>query len=413
MRDAKERKIYRILPCYRNDILAIEAWLEDMAAEGYMLKKLFLSIAIFVECEPTKVRFRLLPKPANKLLDMGGVPTVQENFIALRELEGWSHVASTSYYFIFYTKNAALPEPERDLYEIVSERYHEAKKSLVMEAATILCAIASLGMLNALTLSNIVWYGTLVFLLIFWLFFYAAGVSIYEMFRWKKIKNVLESEDINRYDWRDSAGFHKASTMMVYIVTTVLLVGASGTYLYSVHPSNTMAVEQYEDILPIPKVSEWYTDTNYVIPEEEANIANYNILEKRSDLLAPIILQIDEHGELYRDDTLLFAGGVDVEYYETIVPALAKPLAVSVYEDDKAFSEKYNKYQPLEVPGIAVDYIIAYNSWWHPSIVMAEGNKVLHIQVYQDDGVEEIDIDKLAQIYADYLLAEDSVTNGK
>ena len=39
MRDAKERKIYRILPCYRNDILAIEAWLEDMAAEGYMLKK--------------------------------------------------------------------------------------------------------------------------------------------------------------------------------------------------------------------------------------------------------------------------------------------------------------------------------------------------------------------------------------
>ena len=47
MRDAKERKIYRILPCYRNDILAIEAWLEDMAAEGYMLKKLFLSIAIF------------------------------------------------------------------------------------------------------------------------------------------------------------------------------------------------------------------------------------------------------------------------------------------------------------------------------------------------------------------------------
>ena len=128
MKETKERKIYRTLPCYRNDILAIEAWLEDMAAEGYMLKKLFLSIAIFVECEPTKVRFRLLPKPANKLLDMGGVPTVQENFIALRELEGWRHVASTSYYFVFYTKNTALPEPERDLYEIAFERYHEAKK---------------------------------------------------------------------------------------------------------------------------------------------------------------------------------------------------------------------------------------------------------------------------------------------
>ena len=410
MKETKEYKIYRLLPCYKNDVLAMEAWLEDMAAEGYMLKKIFLSIAIFVECEPAKVRFRLLPKPANKLLDMGGVPTVQENFIALRELEGWRHVASTSYYFIFYTKNAALPEPERDLYEIVSERYHEAKKSLVMEAATILCAIASLGMLNALTLSNIVWYGTLVFLLIFWLFFYAAGVSIYEMFRWKKIKNVLESEDINRYDWRDSAGFHKASTMMVYIVTTVLLIGASGTYLYSVHPSNTMAVEQYEDILPIPKVSEWYTDTNYVIPEEEANIANYNILEKRSDLLAPIILQIDEHGELYRDDTLLFAGGVDVEYYETIVPALAKPLAVSLYEADRAFGEKYSKYQPLELPEISADYVIAYQTFAQNKVVMAEDNKVIRVSYYQDDGIEEMTMDKLAQIYADYLLAEDSAT---
>ncbi|MBQ7026382.1 MAG: hypothetical protein IJN31_07230, partial [Peptococcaceae bacterium] len=264
--------------------------------------------------------------------------------------------------------------------------------------------------LNALTLSNIVWYGTLVFLLIFWLFFYAAGVSIYEMFRWKKIKNVLESEDINRYDWRDSAGFHKASTMMVYIVTTVLLIGASGTYLYSVHPSNTMAVEQYEDILPIPKVSEWYTDTNYVIPEEEANIANYNILEKRSDLLAPIILQIDEHGELYRDDTLLFAGGVDVEYYETIVPALAKPLAVSLYEADRAFGEKYSKYQPLELPEISADYVIAYQTFAQNKVVMAEDNKVIRVSYYQDDGIEEMTMDKLAQIYADYLLAEDSAT---
>ena len=410
MKETKEYKIYRLLPCYKNDVLAMEAWLEDMAAEGYMLKKIFLSIAIFVEYEPAKVRFRLLPKPANKLLDMGGTPTVQENFIALRELEGWRHVASTPYYFVFYTKNTALPEPERDLYEIASERYHEAKKSLVMVVATTICSMATLGIVDALSLNHIVRFGTLIFLMIFWLFFYAVGVSICEVLRWRKVKKSLKFEDSKYRDWREGEISYKSITMLVYIITTTLLIGSTGTYLYNVHPSNTMAVEQYEDILPIPKVSEWYTDTNYVIPEEKANIANYNILEKRSDLLAPIILQIDEHGELYRDDTLLFAGGVDVEYYETIVPALAKPLAVSVYEDDKAFGEKYNKYQPLEVPGIAVDYIIAYNSWWQPSIVMAEGNKVLHIQVYQDDGGEEIDIDKLAQIYADYLLAEDSAT---
>ncbi|MBO4948906.1 MAG: hypothetical protein J6C83_06155, partial [Peptococcaceae bacterium] len=132
--------------------------------------------------------------------------------------------------------------------------------------------------------------------------------------------------------------------------------------------------------------------------------------EKRSDLLAPIILQIDEHGELYRDDTLLFAGGVDVEYYETIVPALAKPLAVSLYEADRAFGEKYSKYQPLELPEISADYVIAYQTFAQNKVVMAEDNKVIRVSYYQDDGIEEMTMDKLAQIYADYLLAEDSAT---
>ena len=160
--------------------------------------------------------------------------------------------------------------------------------------------------------------------------------------------------------------------------------------------------------MPIPKVSEWYTDTNYVIPEEEANIANYNILEKRSDLLAPIILQIDEHGDLYRDDTLLFAGSVDVEYYETILPELAKLLAISLYEDDKKFGEKYTKYRPLEIPEVSVDYAIAYQTLFQNTVVMAEGNKVIRVYYYQEDGTDEMTIDKLAQIYADYLLSEDS-----
>ena len=408
MNDRKERKIFRLLPCYRNDILALEAWLEDMAAEGYMLKKIFLSVAIFVEAEPANVRYRLLPKPVNKLFDMGGEPTEQEHFIALREQEGWKYVTNMTPYFIFRTKNTALPEPERDLYEVASNRYHEAKKSLVMILATTICSMATLGTVDALSLNHIVRFGTLIFLMIFWLFFYAVGVSICEVLRWRKVKKSLECEDSKYRDWREGESSYKSITMLVYIITTTLLIGSTGTYLYNVHPSNTMAVEQYEDILPIPKVSEWYTDTNYVIPEEEANIANYNILEKRSDLLAPIILQIDEHGDLYRDDTLLFAGSVDVEYYETILPELAKPLAKSLYEDDRAFGEKYTKYRPLEIPEVSVDYAIAYQTLFQNTVVMAEGNKVIRVYYYQEDGTDEMTIDKLAQIYADYLLSEDS-----
>ena len=132
------------------------------------------------------------------------------------------------------------------------------------------------------------------------------------------------------------------------------------------------------------------------------------MLERRSDLLAPTILKMDEHGELYQNGALLFAGNVGVEYYETILPELAKPLAKSLYEDDRAFGEKYTKYRPLEIPKVSVDYAIAYQTLFQNTVVMAEGNKVIRVYYYQEDGTDEMTIDKLAQIYADYLLSEDS-----
>ena len=408
MNDRKERKIFRLLPCYRNDILALEAWLEDMAAEGYMLKKIFLSVAIFVEAEPANVRYRFLPKPVNKLIDMGGEPTEQDHFIALREQEGWRYVTGMTPYFIFRTKNTALPEPERDLYEVASNRYHEAKKSLVMILATTICSMATLGIVDALSLRNMVWYGTLIILFTFWMFFYAIGVSTCEVLRWKRLKRVMESTEVNRCDWQECAGMKKINTVMVYIITTTLLIGSVGTYLYNVHPSNTMAMQQYEEHISIPTIAEWNSDTTFVFYGESSSFAEFNVIEKRSDLLAPVIIEFNQNGLLYRDDVLIFDGDLNVEYYETILPELAKPLAKSLYEDDRAFGEKYTKYRPLEIPEVSVDYAIAYQTLFQNTVVLAEGNKVIRVYYYQEDGTDEMTVDKLAQIYADYLLSENS-----
>jgi len=120
MRDAKERKIYRILPCYRNDILAIEAWLEDMAAEGYMLKKFNGIRVAFTEQEPMHVRYRLLLAPKGGIMDVidhlaKDTPTVEENFIAVQEVNGWHHIARHGMFLVFVAKKAETPEPERDV----------------------------------------------------------------------------------------------------------------------------------------------------------------------------------------------------------------------------------------------------------------------------------------------------------
>ncbi|MBQ2777867.1 MAG: DUF2812 domain-containing protein, partial [Peptococcaceae bacterium] len=120
MKETKERKIYRTLPCYRNDILAIEAWLEDMAAEGYMLKKFNGTRVAFTEQEPMHVRYRLLLAPKGGIMDVidhlaKDTPTAEENFIAVQEVNGWHHIARHGMFLVFVAKKAETPEPERDV----------------------------------------------------------------------------------------------------------------------------------------------------------------------------------------------------------------------------------------------------------------------------------------------------------
>lgn len=218
----------------------------------------------------------------------------------------------------------------------------------------------------------------------------------------------MECEDSKYRDWREGESSYKTITLLVYIITTTLLIGAAGTYLYNVHPNNTMAMQRYEEHISIPTMAEWNSDTTFVFYGESSSFAEFNVIEKRSDLLAPVIIEFNQNGLLYRDDVLIFDGDLNVEYYETILPALAKPLAKSLYEDDRAFGEKYTKYRPLELPEVSVDYAIAYQTLFQNTVVMAEGNKVIRVYYYQEDGTDEMTIDKLAQIYADYLLSEDS-----
>ena len=54
--------------------------------------------------------------------------------------------------------------------------------------------------------------------------------------------------------------------------------------------------------------------------------------------------------------------------------------------------------------------MIAYQTFAQIKVVMAVDNKVIRVSYYKYDGIEEMTMDKLAQIYADYLLAEDSAT---
>ena len=69
-------RLFRLPPCPPYDVEATESWLEDMAAQGWMLEKdsIFLGVAAFDKAEPASVRYRLgaPPRPVGALDHPGG-----------------------------------------------------------------------------------------------------------------------------------------------------------------------------------------------------------------------------------------------------------------------------------------------------------------------------------------------------
>ena len=74
----------------------------------------------------------------------------------------------------------------------------------------------------------------------------------------------------------------------------------------------------------------------------------------------------------------LLEGGLDVEYYETASPLLARIIAREFLR--KAKHEKH--YAECELPPLDVDYAAGYTDYF-PTVVLQKGNRVISAMFYQ------------------------------
>lgn len=86
----------------------MESWLEDMAAQGWMVEECGSRIARFHREEPAKVRFRLEPFPKAETYEAR-----QEREEVYRQL-GWETAAFLRNYQVYVCRDPAAPELETD-----------------------------------------------------------------------------------------------------------------------------------------------------------------------------------------------------------------------------------------------------------------------------------------------------------
>jgi len=394
MYNTKNKKVYRLLPCYKHDILTIEAWLEDMAAEGYILKKLKSSYAVFVIEEPVQMRYRLLPRVENSLINIGNTPTEEDQFIAVQQMTGWKHITQNGYYLLFATQDPSLPELERDVSAMIKKTVKICRNAAFVILFIWVSTFISLFCRDRLDLISIIQVGTWVPLLMV-LF---AAYQIIESFATYRLQKKFSSGMVSA-DWRHDAEQCKRQNawhMISFALIIVFLLGAYGSTFY--HLDKPKELSQADAPFPVLEA---------LAPELSYHSDNvYYIADKKFDLLAPVVMKVEEHGALCNGDEQVFAGTLYIDYYETISPWIANRIANEYIYEDGFVWRKYKlggEPNPVELNGLGVDY--AYTQETHaPIVVLVEENIVMHIYYVNDADSDYINVDKLAHVYADYLL---------
>ena len=94
----------RFLPVEPYEVDALESWLSDCSAEGLFPEELNTVFATFIEKEPHRLRYRLIPKKDSDSY------TPEQQGAASYEEHGWKFVASLGRYFFIYTAEEGTAE---------------------------------------------------------------------------------------------------------------------------------------------------------------------------------------------------------------------------------------------------------------------------------------------------------------
>ncbi|MBQ9014554.1 MAG: DUF2812 domain-containing protein [Firmicutes bacterium] len=74
----------------------MESWLEDLAGKGWLLTGMFSCFATFEECEPRKLRYRIVPNAIGR---------AKAEEVAFYEESGWKHAGSSRGMDVFYCED--------------------------------------------------------------------------------------------------------------------------------------------------------------------------------------------------------------------------------------------------------------------------------------------------------------------
>lgn len=374
-----EKYKYRLQPCPSYDVEGMEAWLEDMAAEGLLLIRdgFFFGFGEFLVQKPDhKVRYRLVARQKNGgLLSDGTVP--DDKALEISEDFGWEFVTHRGDFYIYRTTRADAREMDTDP-EVQALAMNAVRKRrrwqigdlivwaliypLIVYRVSLVRSILALGTPFALLcLVTLVWNSVEVI---------RETTHINRLYRRLKNGDPLERK---RIDYRRAVRT-QVFRILRWLVTVVCIVSLIVVPIVKA-AYDEPPISSHEGKPPFATLADYGEE---YVPDSFDWTNNYR---EWSDLLASVNYEWNEDGKLTLADGSRVDVHYDVEYHELRFSWAARLLAREI----KLFDKWENRAgELLDLPDLGADYAIAYECRdMYETVVLVYGNVAVRAQFYQ------------------------------
>lgn len=379
-----QERIRRFIPCSLYCTDKIESWLEEMAADGYVLYKFSkFDYAVFTRDKPQKINYRLCLRGSNKH---------QAEMQKLMQKHGWEKTGEIKNLDIYSSCNPVSPSADND-YEMSKLRNKAIKyrsKQNILSVISPLLIIASYIFFKDIAI-DAVKFGIGALLL--------PMTIVLSLIAW----NIMEIIDIRTYKKHisDKNSYIKNTGKINLVLYTAKYISVAAIFLsfiiLLISPSSKSSSDIWYDSItegenpPFATVEDFVTGnaTKKGDPETDPGA----LYSKWSNAVSKLNYYWREDNDFLHTDGTTERIQLNVDYHDTVSPLLAKWLIWDYYWDDKAtkITSDVNK-----ISGYDIDYGLTYRNWGYLVVIAQKDNKLIKaefesVRTTEDEPIKTIE----------------------
>ncbi len=360
-----QEKIRRFIPCSLYCTAKIESWLEEMAADGYILYKFSkFDYAVFTKDKPQKNHYRLCLK--GKYKDESEMQNLMRKY-------GWERICEIKNLIVFSSQNP-IPFEADDKFKLIELRdkavKHRSKQNLISVISPLLI-IASYILFKDVAI-DAVKFGigalltpiSIIFFLIAWQIVEIIDINTYKKHISDKNSYIKNTGKINLV----LSAAKYISVAAIFLSFIILLISPSTEASSDIWYSNSDKSENP----PFATVEDFVTGnaTKKGNPETDPG-AMYN---KWSNAVSKLNYFWQEEYDYLHSDGTTERIQILVSYHKASNPILAKHLIWDYYWKDKTTKIRSDV---KKISGYDIDYGITYRNWNFLVVIAQKGNTVI------------------------------------